>query len=431
VKLIGEIPAFIGLVMISLDPFLIALNKILHPDNFLPGLMLLSSIAFITFLKENRKARYLVIAAVAAGTAWCTRVFGLYLIPYISLLSFIDLIENKNHLKDSFRKTFKSMMTWFLIAFGVFALLWPAMWVTPTETLSSYLGAFRFGLEAKAITFFNGEITTTSDLPSTFYLIISLWRTTPFVVIGLILALLGVIIKWGMLKNQQHRKTTIMLILFPVFYIPIVSVASLKTDKYVTSILPILDLVAAIGWVAAVDSLFTWIKGKYNLTMKTGMKAFLLGIAIIALILPAIQIHPYYWSYYNPLFGGTRKAVEILTMGYGEGLDAAAAYLEEKPDDLIAFSYYGIGPFSYYFSGEVQNMILRTSWQDSNARRLAESDYVVTYINQWQRGMTKKLLDVLEKIEPEHTVMINGVEYAKVYKTSDIPPDDYQSLIQR
>jgi hypothetical protein len=44
--------------------------------------------------------------------------------------------------------------------------------------------------------------------------------------------------------------------------------------------------------------------------------------------------------------------------------------------------------------------------------------------------MTKELIDTLGKIEPEHIVVIHGVEYAKVYKVSDIPLEDYENLIQ-
>ena len=61
--------------------------------------------------------------------------FGFFLIPYVGLLFLIELFENKKQLKEYLYKTALSFILWFLIAFAVFTLLWPAMWVAPAETL--------------------------------------------------------------------------------------------------------------------------------------------------------------------------------------------------------------------------------------------------------------------------------------------------------
>ena len=46
-------------------------------------------------------------------------------------------------------------------------------------------------------------------------------------------------------------------------------------------------------------------------------------------------------------------------------------------------------------------------------------DYFVTYINQWQRNMPEDLLPELDAQEPEHTIWINGIEYARIYKNNN------------
>ena len=42
--------------------------------------------------------------------------------------------------------------------------------------------------------------------------------------------------------------------------------------------------------------------------------------------------YPYYFTYYNPLAGGSMTAPEVLLVGWGEGLDTAAGWLKQQPD---------------------------------------------------------------------------------------------------
>ena len=47
----------------------------------------------------------------------------------------------------------------------------------------------------------------------------------------------------------------------------------------------------------------------------------------------------------------------------------------------------------------------------------------MTYSNQWFRNMPPELLDALTPITPEHTVWINGIEYARIYRTDQLPAE--------
>jgi hypothetical protein len=105
-----------------------------------------------------------------------------------------------------------------------------------------------------------------------------------------------------------------------------------------------------------------------------------------------------------------------MTIGWGEGIDEAARYLDAKPkaQDLIVVSWYARGSFSYYFSGtsrSIDGIIDETAFQE-----LIEADYAVIYFHQWQRQAPKEFLEFLSDKEPEHSVWINGLEYARVYK---------------
>ncbi|MCK4899396.1 MAG: glycosyltransferase family 39 protein, partial [Anaerolineales bacterium] len=91
VRLLGLTPAFLGFLLIALDPFSIALSRLLHPDALLSALMLLSLLSFMNYLYRERHFYDLTIAAVAAGLAWLTKSPSLFLIPFFGLLSVVEI----------------------------------------------------------------------------------------------------------------------------------------------------------------------------------------------------------------------------------------------------------------------------------------------------------------------------------------------------
>jgi hypothetical protein len=150
-----------------------------------------------------------------------------------------------------------------------------------------------------------------------------------------------------------------------------------------------------------------------RLTVLAGLSA-VIGIQVAS----AVSTFPYYLSYYNPLMGGSRKAPQVMLVGWGEGLDQAARYLNQKPNvkQLKVISWYATGPFSYYFEGQDRSL-----WYDPGAtpeewERFISSDYAVIYIGQWQRQVPGPVLEYVAKLEPEHSIWIDGLEYARIYK---------------
>jgi hypothetical protein len=104
--------------------------------------------------------------------------------------------------------------------------------------------------------------------------------------------------------------------------------------------------------------------------------------------------------------------MELFTVGGGEGLDLAAAYLNEKPgaDEMWVFSFYP-QVFMHYFTGYTQSPRYGT-WGGLPVA----ADYVVVTSAQAQRGIYPSTLDFFLPRQPEHTVRINDTEYAWVYR---------------
>jgi hypothetical protein len=146
----------------------------------------------------------------------------------------------------------------------------------------------------------------------------------------------------------------------------------------------------------------------------------------LVLVIQSIGVwdnYPYYFSYYNSLPGGSKIAGQVRLVGTGEGLDQAAKFLNQIPDaeNLLVYSWYGKGPFSYFFKGETKAIQKGIKWSDEFSNRLRSSDYLVVYTNQWHRRIPSKLFNILDNVEPIHRVWIEEIEYARIYKVEDIP----------
>jgi hypothetical protein len=88
-RLVGRLPAFLGFTLIAFDPFHLALTRLLHLDGLFSNLVLLSLLAFITYLHQRHKLD-LVISGLAAGLSWLTKTPALFLIPVVGLMVLVE-----------------------------------------------------------------------------------------------------------------------------------------------------------------------------------------------------------------------------------------------------------------------------------------------------------------------------------------------------
>jgi hypothetical protein len=267
-------------------------------------------------------------------------------------------------------------------------------------------------------TFFNGQIYPAGTSDWLFYPINYLWRTTPTILVGLLLASIAIIFRRNFSTSKQHQQAILALSLFAVLFSIFMTFGSKKFDRYLLPAFAPLALVAALGWFIIVNRALKffasfWVSGsKADKVIRIG-GAFLLILILLTQMIGPLQTFPYYFSYYNPIMGGSRKAPKVMMIGYGEGLDQAARYLNAKPDaaELRVLSWYPDGPFSYIFNG-------RTLYQSfaSNPENLINADYYVLYYHQWQRQLpSKELTQYFDHMVPEHIVYIDGLEYARIY----------------
>ena len=334
-RLIGWLPSLLAFLLVAFDPFHLALSRILHLDALLADLYLLAVLAVISFLFQ-RRFYDLLIASFAAGLCWLTKSPGFFLLPTAALLFLIDFWSASRQQTDApppkmlwdyaWRFTL-----WVLLAASVFVLLWPAMWVNPLGVLLEILAsASGYAAEGHSSPiFFNGQIFPTGiSGPRFFYFypLTYLWRTTPVSLLGLLAAAWAFFSKQNLFSKPGVRRTFFSLLITVLVFCLAMNLGSKKFDRYLLPVYAPLNIIAALGWTA----LALWLKQRLPALFARIVPAALLMLLIVFQAWSSLGIFPYPLAYYNPLLGGGRKAPQVMQIGWGEGLDQAAMYLNQK-----------------------------------------------------------------------------------------------------
>lgn len=417
-RLLGLLPSFLGFLLIALDPFHVGLTRLLHLDGLMASLLLLVLLSFLCFLLRGKNILYLILATAATGLAFLTKSPSLVLVPFLVVL-FLDEIWRLWKSKKPLRFSGVWKIAWPFLFWGigsavVFIAFWPAMWVDPLGTLQKMFDVtFSYAVEGhSSAIFFNGKVID-GDPGWYFYPVNYLWRTTPAVLGGLVLCLLAYFKRWRPLDDDGSRRVVIYLALFAVLFAIQMSFGAKKFDRYlIPSFLP-LDLLAGVGWACLAG--WGWQRAASSPVVRYALIAGLfLVIGLQAFLV--VRSHPYYINYFNPIMGGSTHAPQVMMIGWGEGLDQAARYLNTFPDaeKTRVMSYYPDGSFSYFFDGKT--LPLPARWDDAGLDQLSGVDFVVLYFHQWQRQVPDaRLLAYFDQFDPEFVARIDGLDYARVY----------------
>jgi hypothetical protein len=423
-RLLGAFPAAFAFLLLALDPFSVALSRLLHLDGLMSALALLSILAFASYLYQGRRWIDLLISAGAAGLAWLTKSPAFFLAPFFGLLLLWEwgrgfLRPGEWSLGTLWRR-FSPLLIWFVLGSVAFVLFWPAMWVDPWGSLGRVFSlATTYASEGHdSRLFFAGVIYDIGESPWFYYPVAYLWRATPAALAGLALALGALVFPTRLPQSTQRGRLMLVLLAFSLLFGLFLSLSAKKFDRYLLPVFAPLDIVAALGWLALVDRIRGLLAGR-NAPIRRLVGGLFLAAPLLVYLAGVIQTYPYYFNYYNPLMGGERKAPQVMLVGWGEGLDQAARYLNQKPgaEDMKVISWSADGCFSYVFRGSAG-----TIDYDMDIRDMKRADYVVFYINQLQRqAPNPEFLAYFEQLEPEYVVRIGALEYARVYNMQDAP----------
>jgi hypothetical protein len=429
-ELFAERVALLGAVLLALEPFYLALSRVLHLDALVTSFMALSILSLAICLKGTRLSPLLVFSGINAGLGVATKVSALFLVPFAGLMAltvYLAKVPGTSgsawHLNAHQRRKALHLavvlVVWAGIAGLTFTLLWPAMWADPLTALRRLLGGSSELAEIGHKQFFLGQIV--DDPGPWFFPVAFLFRVSPLTLLGAVASLPLILRK----RKDRESQRLIWPWAYACLFVTFITLSPKKLDRYLLPIFPAMTLLAAAGLWDLVEVLQQRTPGLLSQWVTRSTCLLPLGCLVLqaALLLPH---YPYYFTFYNPVLGGPQQASRVILVGWEEGLEKVAHYLNEKEGikDKRVLAWYSALGFNTLFQGESREL--------SPGRQPAddiwlwyESDYVVFYINQVQRGLPDaRTLAFFRSLKPEYTVSLRGLEYAWVYKVPEVIPKD-------
>ncbi|MFP3896235.1 MAG: ArnT family glycosyltransferase [Anaerolineales bacterium] len=410
--------ALAAVAFLLLDPYYLALSRVLHIDALTSGFMLLAVISSLIYISRGTR-RHLVYAGIATGLATLTKSYGAFVAPCVLLFLLIA------HLRDALPRGRKGahgtgkeggmlhslcdIALWGGVVALIFFLLWPAMWVSPIQTLKQMA---QFSLEYATdpgdatASFFRGQVT--SDLGASFYLMNIFFRATPLVLVGTALTL--VVYLMGGEESKTRQRVISGLLVYAGIYFLLINLSSKKFDRYTLPLFLAGDVVAALGVTGALETLLRLVglPDKGDVLPRRGAAAgiTLLLVTIQGYLLLAPLYPAHYLAYYNPWAGGAQEAVQTIPVGWGEGVEQAANYLTQKPDAKeITVATWAVAGVAPTFPGR----LIKPTQEN-----IPLADYTLFYVGDVQPP-TPLVQQFHGQQEPEFVARVNGVEYAWLY----------------
>lgn len=435
-RLVDPTIALVAGLLWATSPYLIAHGRILHLDALLTGLITLSLFLLLFSWQHQRAGKggwtALLGSGVLAGLALLTKGPALIMLPFTGLALFVLApvdplsLQRRSGISrltaESLRRLRYAIVRyslWLGVALCAMFVGWPALWVTPEAALQAYIGEIIFngGRPNGDGQFFNGQAV--GDPGIWFYPVASLFRTTPAMLFGLILFIVFAgLDAWRSSSQpetsfQSRYRILAVLIAFTVFWTLVMTLGPKKFDRYVLPVWPSLLVLSATGIVRGYAAARTWFTRRATTMQRGG--AWFARIPLATLVLlgatevgQVIWYHPYYLSYYNPLFGGGPTAQHMFLIGWGEGMDQVGAWLSARSD----ISY---GPVISALRPTLQPFV-PVDVRDITDLGKLPVNYAVVYLESIQRGAHPDIYRQFEPMIPLHTVTIHGIEYANIYQ---------------
>jgi hypothetical protein len=422
-RVLDEKVAFVTTLLVALSPFQIALSRVLHQDALTANFMILSLLCMIGYWLQGWKRRWLLVSAILAGVAFLAKAVSWYMMPCAAMVGLFSLYFRwrRGHWRGwaSVGQMAGEGILWGAVAWLTFAALFPAMWVIPGEVIRRLvdmsLGKAQTGHEADQ--FFLGIISRNPG--PLLYPLGWLLEASPWEILGL-LALpvaawhtlrcsLRLPLVTSLRQKLDGHPVPVALACFVATFLLFETLSNKKAVRYFLPAFPVIDIFVAMGLL--------WLAGRLaQLSRKETIRRWALptlcGLLVLGQGWLVAGNYPYYFTYYNPLFGGAPGAARMIDVGWGEGLNEAGAYLNRQPDSqslLVTADYYtALSPF---FAGEVNDF-------NRSINEVMKSDYLVFY----RRHLQSELHDPNlwryfdQHYKPVESITLQGLDYALIYR---------------
>ncbi|MYB95965.1 glycosyltransferase family 39 protein [Candidatus Poribacteria bacterium] len=450
-KLFGQSVALVGFACLVTSPLFLAQTRRVHTDALTATFILLTVLLFLLYCQNRQTHRYLLFSGAAFGLAVLSKSYALILLLWIPLCLFLFRAKRTGGFWTPLVEGLCFLNCAVLIVFILFPIFWTPLFLSMTLSLLGFTvllflkikkercpfwivgialaGLCLIGLRALQIIWpvfnrINWAITTPHEVEHFFFGKVVNdpgWFFYPFVLtikstpLMLPLVIVGCLLLWRQRKHTketaQHFKTGVALVAGVVLLTVCLSATSKKFSRYLLPVFPMLEILAAIGFVEGFKWSSAALRSRFGTEKVNKYKKALTGIACLTFffiqIMPVLALHPYYGTYYN-LYWKVTDITKIITVGEASGLDIAADYLNNKPDAqrlIVQVSPLATEFVYHYFQGGVYRSDRQTN---------LSPDYEVVYIRDSQIGrvpQTGTLNGKLEKL-----ITLNGIDHVWIYR---------------
>lgn len=392
IRLWGRAVGLAAGVLLAVNPIFIAHSRVLAMDALLSIFLLLSLLGLLGWF-ERREHRWLVFSGVAGALSVLSKMVGVLVLPFFIGLLIVLVIARRVAVATAARAAVVWAMA-FVVGLVVFL---PTLVVEPWRVIEGTKEFFATEHYSQAVHALG---------PWWYPQALLLW-TTPLHIMGA----LALPFVWA--APSRIRRHVGILGIFAVLFFLALQYSIKKGDRYLLPDFLLFDVIALLLVVYGAAGVLRRVFSKHVYSLAARGLLVIVGLAVAWQIVEVVRLHPYALAYRNPLF---RQLAAGRAMGWGEGLDLAAEYLNAKPNaqKLLVISYYE-SSFAYRFGGQVTSAerLVQETPQEIGA------DYVILYRtmegrapDRWETKVRQQFADA----NPEYVVIINGEEYVWIYR---------------
>lgn len=393
-KLLPRSLAFVAGLALALDPYLIGFSKIVHVDAFLTGFLTVAVLLLVLYDKTKSRKVYF-LSAIFASLAILTKLPAIVILPFAGVLFAFrsDLFK-----KEVFWKQIKLYVGWLTIVLVLVVILWPSLWWVPHP----FDNISQVGKDMKVATLQPHDMDEPYTMEAWHYPATILTRSTISVMLGVVVLISMLCFKKTREKIFQiaHWRILFFLSLFVLIFMVEMTIGAKKGDRYVLPVFPAITILGCIGIYGAVSVL------NHNKLSKYARSAVVAALVLVSAGVALIKLGPYELAYYNPLFPPNMSQ----ELGWGEGFDKVAKFLDAQPDKNYVASWY-----PEELGALTKKTVLTISAYQEN-----RMGYVVLYRNMFGRNpdhWANNFIDeYYKKRTPIFTARVNGLDYAWVYR---------------
>lgn len=441
-RLLGSTIALVAGLLWATDPFLVAHSRVLHLDALLSFLMLLATLALLLacFTANGPRPRphlpLVMLASLFTGLALVTKAPGVLLLPIGGLIlvgwacgSWWSATEGRQgvvvrqpalgiraqpfprrHNLAAIRYQGSQViiigLLWLAGAALVAFVTWPALWVVPNVAIERVVREVidNGGAPMHWGNFLLGQ--SEKDPGLLYYIVTLAGRTTPWTAVGLLALFVAAVARRATMPKQWL--VLLLVVLAMALFVAAMSVTAKKADRYALPAVPLLLVLGATGLV--------WLGQRLPLLARRGVTA-LVAVAATATL---VWLHPYYLAYFSPLVGGSAGAAAVVPIGWGEGLDVVADWLNQQPDitqgKVATWSPPTLKPY----------LKTDTTWQGGLSS--GEANYLVVYVAQAQSGKEGQYFgSYYPTCKPLQVIQLRGIDYAWIYRVNQRRNDELEA----